>query len=259
VQKNRIKERIRRGEAAVGAFCNIPSPTVVEMVGLLGLDFVILDGEHTTMGPETAENLYRAAELRGLTAITRVGENTPQVIQKFMDAGSMGVLMPLVSTKEEAQRVVNAVKYPPLGKRGLAGVRAASFGFAGPLGDYVKTANEETLVAVQVETLEGVKNYKDILSVENIDVVFFGPSDLSSSMGYPGQTRHPEVLALIERLGREAMAAGKAAGTIARDLEDYKRWRERGFQFLCTGVANFLARGLQEHLQEIRDYEKSRR
>jgi len=257
VRKNRMKEKIKRGEPVVGAFHNLQVPTVTELLGLVGLDFVIVDAEHTSITPETAENLYRAAELRDLSVITRIGENSQQVIQKFMDAGSQGVLMPLINTREDAERVVASVKYPPIGKRGLAGTRAAAWGL-GNTAEYVKMANEETLVAIQVETLEAIKNIKEIVSVEHVDVIFFGPSDISSNLGLHGQTRHPEVLSLIEKLSKEALAAGKAVGTIARDLNDYKYWRERGFQWLCTGTSQFLVAGARAYLDPIREWEKGR-
>jgi 4-hydroxy-2-oxoheptanedioate aldolase len=253
-----MKEKLKAGEAVAGAFNNLQTPSVVEILGLIGLDFVIIDAEHTSVTPETAENLYRAAEVRNMSVVTRIGENSQQVIQKFMDAGSQGVLIPLVNTRDEAQRVVDSVKYPPIGKRGLAGSRAAEWGLTNTA-DYVKTANEETLVAVQVETLESVKNFNQIVSLDHIDVIFFGPADLSTAMGFPGQPRHPDVLALIERLGKETLAAGKASGTIARDINDYKYWRERGFQWLCTGASSFLTRGAQEYVSNARQYETQRK
>lgn len=259
MRKNPVKEKVQRGDVAIGAFCNIPSPVCMEVLGLSGLDFALVDAEHTPVGAETAEDLFRAAEAVGITPLTRVGENSQQVIQKYMDAGSLGVMIPLVNTAEEARRVVEAVKYPPLGKRGLAGTRASWYGLSGPLGEYVQMANAETLVIVQVETRESARNVREICAVEGVDVVFMGPTDLSSALGVPGQTRHPEVLKLIEELGRTIQGAGKAAGTIARDLEDYRRWRERGFQFLCTGASQFLAQAAEAYVRAIRDYERALR
>jgi 4-hydroxy-2-oxoheptanedioate aldolase len=259
VRKNPVKAKLKRGEPVIGILNNIQHPVVIEVLALAGIDFVILDGEHTTLSPETAEHMYRACELRGIIPITRIGENTQQVIQKFMDAGSMGVFMPLINNKEEAARVVASVKYPPIGRRGLAGSRAADFGMGMPLGDYVRMANEETLITIQIETRDSFKNFSEIISLEQVDAVFFGPNDISTSLGYPGQARHPEVLELIERLGKEAIAAGKAAATISRNIEDYKYWRERGFLWFSTGPSQLLARGTEEYLAEIADYEKGHR
>lgn len=251
--KNLLKQRLKHGETLFGAFSTIHSATLVELLGVLKLGFVILDGEHSGLTPETAEDLYRAAELRELACVTRIGENQPQVIQKYLESGALSLLIPMVNTKEEAQRIVNAVKYPPLGKRGLAAARASDWGLSpGGLAKHVARSNQETLIAAQIETLEGIKNFREILSVAQIDVIFFGPSDISSSLGLPGQTTHPKVVSLIEELGAEARAAGKIVGTITRTPEDFQRWRSKGFQWLCTGVNNLIAQGTQGFLQRIR-------
>ena len=140
----------------------------------------------------------------------------------------------------------------------MAGSRAADWGLGLDFAQYVKEANEETLVAVQVETLEAIDNIDEILQVEHVDVVFFGPADISSCLGLHGQISHPKVVSLIESLGEKARAAGKAVGTIARGAEDYAYYRERGFQWLCTGTSSLLAAGIQQYLGAIRQYEESR-
>lgn len=254
IEKNELKERLRRGEVLIGTFVNLFSPELIELLGLLGLDFVILDGEHTALTPEMAVELYRAAELRGLPCVTRIGVNHPQVIQKYLESGALSVLIPLVSTPEDARRAVEAVKYPPLGKRGLAASRVSDWGL-GPLtlAEHVRRSNEETLVAVQIETQPAIEHFDEILAVEGIDLVFFGPSDLSTSLGLPGQPTHPQVVSLIERLGARAQEAGKWTGTIARTPAAVRRWQAQGFQWLCTGISDLIARGVRGHLESLRD------
>ncbi len=137
------------------------------------------------------ENMVRAAEVSGTAPFARIGLGVQQNILRFLDAGVIGAQIPLVNTGEQARAVVEAVKYPPLGKRGLAGVRAGSFGILESMGDYVASANRETLVIVQVETTEALDNLDDIIAVDGVDVIFLGPSDLSSSMGYTGQEFPP--------------------------------------------------------------------
>ena len=161
------------------------------------------------------ENMVRAAEVSGTAPFARIGLGVHQNILRFLDAGVIGAQIPLVNTGEQARAVVEAVKYPPIGKRGLAGVRAGSFGILESMGDYVASANRETLVTVQVETTEALDNLDDILAVDGVDVVFLGPSDLSSSMGYTGQPTHPDVITAIAGAGKRIAAAGKYAGTIA--------------------------------------------
>ncbi len=257
MRKNLLKQKLNQGEAVVGAFCNITSPNVVEVLGLAGLDFVIVDSEHGTIMPSLAENMYRAAESVGVTPVTRIGENSQQVIQKFLDAGSMGIQIPLVNSREDAQRVVDAAMYPPMGKRGLAGTRAASYGLAEPMDEYVKTANQEILVIVQAETVQALDNIKELSQVDGLDLIFMGPSDISSSLGMHGQIRHPEVLKRIEEAGKAVLAAGKAAGTIARNVEEYQYWRERGFQYLCTNAAALMGQAARTFVNTLRDAESS--
>ncbi len=254
MKKNNLKARLKQGEVLYGAFSTINHAAIVEIMALAGMDFVILDGEHSSLTPESAENLYRAAELRDLSAVTRIGENNPQHMQKFLDSGAMSVLMPLVNTKADAEQVVAAVKYVPIGSRGLAASRASEWGMAaGGLTEHVKRSNQETFIGVQVETQQAVDHLDEILAIEHIDMIFFGPSDLSAALGLPGQTTHPDVVALIERLGKRVKDAGKVTGTIARDGQQIKRWRERGFQFLCTGVNNLFASGIVSYLKDAKN------
>ncbi|MBI4297387.1 MAG: hypothetical protein HY676_02515 [Chloroflexi bacterium] len=256
MRKNQLKEKLRTGEGTIGMFCTMPSPDLVEVAGLLGFDFVIIDAEHGPPDVETVEHMVRAAESTGISTVTRVALNSPQNILRYLDAGSLGLQMPMVNTEEQARAVVNSVKYPPLGKRGLAGMRATGFGIERPLDEYVKMSNEQTLVVVQVETVEAVKNTDKIARIDNVDVVFVGPTDLSSSMGYTGQPTHPEVIKAIMNLGQIITGAGKIAGTIARNPAAYRQWREAGFQYLCTGDAPLFADSARTYLLGCRDQER---
>ncbi|MBI2856612.1 MAG: hypothetical protein HYX93_07185, partial [Chloroflexi bacterium] len=179
MRKNVVKEELKAGQAVVGVFCNLPSPAAVEMLGLMGYDFAIIDAEHGPMDLETCEHMARAADAANLVPIVRVALNLPQNVLRYLDAGALGVQIPMVNTREEAERVVASTKYPPLGRRGLAGTRASGFGAGMDLAEYVRMANEETLVVVQVETREALANLEEIAAVELVDVVFLGPTDLS--------------------------------------------------------------------------------
>mgnify|MGYP002844086647 CR=1 FL=1 len=123
----------------------VPPRIITEIMGLLGFDFVIVDGEHTTFNPNLAEEHFRAAELRDISSVTRIGQNDQQVIQKFLDAGSQGVLMPLINNKTDAKSVVDSVKYPPVGKRGLASGRGSAYGIPQSVKEHVDSSNKETI------------------------------------------------------------------------------------------------------------------
>jgi len=253
MRKNLTKQKIQAGETVYGAFINMYCPPIVEIFGLIGFDFVIIDAEHGPMGIENCENMVRAADSVNITPIIRVAVNTQQNILRYLDIGALGVQMPMINCKADAEAVVRAVKYPPEGRRGLAGVRAANYGLAGSLGDYVKEANRETLVAVHVETLEATKNLKETLTVPGIDVIFIGPTDLSSSMGYPGQSNHPEVRKIIDGLVKEIRSAGKVAGTTAFDPDSLRKRREEGFQYITHSIGPMISASASNYMAAARE------
>ncbi len=238
MRKNVIKETIKAGKPALGAFVNFYSPAVVEIVGYSGMDFVCLDAEHGPMSPQDCENMIRAADVVGITPMVRIAENTQQNILRYLDAGALGVQMPMINGKADAEAVVRSVKYWPLGKRGLAGTRAAAFGLKYPLADYVKEANEQTLIVTHVETMDAVHNLPEMLEVAGIDVVFIGPTDLSQAMGYPGRANEPAVQQTVDGLVKQILASGKAVGTICSSGEQAKLLIDKGITYiLITGVS----------------------
>jgi 4-hydroxy-2-oxoheptanedioate aldolase len=208
LRKNLTKTLIKEGKTAYGVFIPMNCPTLVEIIGHLKFDFVLIDAEHSPMDIESCEHMVRAADSVNITPIIRVAMNIRQNILRYLDTGALGVQMPMINSKADAEYAVDSVKYPPEGKRGLAGVRASSYSLAGPLSDYVKEANQETMTIVQVETMEAVDNLKGIVSAP-ADVVFIGPTDLSSAMGFPGQVNHPEVQKMIARLVKDIRRQGK--------------------------------------------------
>ena len=253
-----FKAKLKSGEPVVGCFASIESATTVELLALAGMDFVMLDGEHNPIDPGIAATMFRAADGIGVPALARVGENQQQVIAKYMDAGCLGVMIPMVNNGPDALRVVQSVKYPPEGKRGLANVRANNYGMAGPSGEYVEKANQRTVVIVQIETMDGVEHADEIVATEGVDVVFLGPSDLSVALGVPGQGKHQIVLDTIEALTKKIVAAGKVSGTIARAPEDYRYWRDRGVGLFLTGANTLLGAAASEYVQEIHAIEEGR-
>ena len=249
MRKNQAKEKLLSDGTIYGVFCNLPSPTLVELIGRIGFDFVLVDAEHGPAGVESCEHMVRAADSVDTPIFIRIAMNIRQNILRYLDTGAQGVQLPMVNTREEAEAVVQAIKYPPQGKRGLAGVRAADYGLVMPLKDYTLIANQETLTVVQIETVEATKNIKEILSVDGIDVFFIGPTDLSTSMGHTAQANHPEVQAAIEGLVSQIRASGKVAGTIAYDNEALSKAKKRGFQYIVYGVIPMMVKSGREYLE----------
>lgn len=255
---NTMKAKMQRGEPVAGIFTTIESPTTVELLALAGVDFMMIDAEHYPVEPSGAADQVRAAEARAVPMLARVGENSPHVISKYLDVGCLGIMIPMVNSREEAEAVVSAIKYPPIGKRGLAGVRANDFGMTAPLGETVARANEETVVIVQIETAEALERADEIVAVDGVDIVFLGPTDLSVALGVPGQSKHEIVLDTITALAKKTMDAGKVAGTIARSPEEYGYWRERGLGMFLTGANGLLAGATRAYMEGVRSFEDKR-
>jgi 4-hydroxy-2-oxoheptanedioate aldolase len=249
LQKNTLKEKLKAGTPCLGAFINFPSPHAVEICGLCGLDFVIVDAEHGPMSIESTESMVRAAQLTGMTPIVRVAQNLPQVIVRYLDLGSGGVQLPMINTAQDAEAAVVAVKYHPEGRRGLAGTRAAAYGLGAPLADYVLEANRETMLITHVETLAAVDALPQVLKLDAIDVVFIGPTDLSQSMGFPGRPNEPAVQEVIDRCIAEIRAGGKAVGTVCRDGEQARQLIDKGVTYLAANVGAMLGGALKSYVK----------
>jgi len=245
------KRVLAAGEPVYGCFVRYPDPGIVELLALQGFDFLVFDGEHGTIEPRDCENLVRAAELRGPAPLVRVPANQPSVILRFLDTGAVGVHVPLVESVEEAEAAVRAVKYPPRGARGLAGVRASSYG-ATPLGEYVVQANDATLVVIQVETRAAVERVGEIAAVDGVDVVFIGPTDLSQAFGVTGQTAHPLLEEAYEAIASAVAASPAALGVLVADEAGAERWRERGARYIAVTIDSLLAAGARGFVDSVR-------
>ncbi len=252
MQTNTTKAKLKAGETVYGCFTRYPDPTLVEVLTYSGWDFLVFDGEHGTIEPRDCENMVRAAEIRGTTPIVRVATNAAPTILRMMDSGAHGLHVPWVNSAMEAEAVVRAVKYQPRGVRGLAGIRAADYGQAGTLGDYVRTANAETLVVIHIETVEAVEQLPEIVAVDGLDVIFIGPTDLSHSVGYPGQQNHPEVQATMQRIVDIVRQTDLALGVMATGAESAREWRERGARYITVGLESVLMPAARGYLETVR-------
>lgn len=251
MRKNTMKDKMKAGKPTVGPMTSFPSADMVETIGWLGYDFVIIDCEHGVIDYETAEHMIRAAELSNTTPIIRIGMNLQQHIHRYLEAGAAGVMIPLVNTGAQAKAVVDSVKYPPVGKRGLFGGRGSMYGIQ-PVAEYVKQANEETFVCVQIETLEALDHQDEIIATPGVDCVFLGPGDLSSVLGVTGQMTHPKVVSTIEGLVRKIVAAGKIAGTMALDTEQVAHWHAQGVKWIVGSTNRLFVAGVRKYLEDCR-------
>ncbi len=249
--KNPLRVAWQAGRTVYGAIDGFASPDIAEMLGYAGCDFVIIDTEHGAIGIESLQALVAATQAAGAVPLVRVGGPDPRLIQQAMDVGAFGVHVPTVQTKEEAERCVQAVRYFPTGKRGLhASIRAAQYGTHAPT-EYMAWANTEPLVIIAIESVEGVKNLPEILSVPGIDVLFIGPADLSQSLGIPFQNDNPLLLDTMSNIIAQARAAGLIVGTNVGSPEQAALWTGKGVQLITYVVNGVIFRSLRTMLQSI--------
>ncbi|KMO87141.1 aldolase [Megasphaera cerevisiae DSM 20462] len=229
---NTFKERLKNGEKLFGPFLNMNYPAVVEIAGLAGFDFVIIDNEHGEIPLEATVDLIRAAKLAQIPAIVRVYEGNPELVDKALDLGADGVQIPNIGSKEAAEIAVQAAKFAPMGNRGCNRfVRAGKYGSISKE-NFFGRANDKTAVVLQVEGQDGVQALPDILTVKGVDVLFVGPYDLSASLGIPGQVDHPKVIEQMEHIMEQAAKVGVAIGFFVDDVQKAVEWRNRGVQYV---------------------------
>jgi 4-hydroxy-2-oxoheptanedioate aldolase len=249
---NRMKAKIARGEPALGCSVMFPSPQIVEMLGYAGFDWVLIDCEHGSIGLADVELMAMAADAGGITAIARPKTNSAGDIQSVMDRGVAGVQVPHINTADDARAAVAAVKFGPGAARGLAaGTRPDRWGLGARMPDFVAQANAQSLVAVQLEHVQALHNIDEILAVEGIDVFFIGPSDLSQSMGFPGNAKAPPVAEAIEKALHKIRAAGRTPGMPAT-AETLAEAAGQGCRYIYTHLPRLIAAGSAGFLRPAR-------
>ena len=251
MRANATRRTLESGGTAYGCWLRYSDPALAEYVGYQGWDFLVFDGEHGTLDPRGCEQLVRAAELREATAIVRVTSNDAPVIGRFMDTGAQGAQIPLVSSADDAERAVRAVKYWPRGARGLAASRSAAYAQELPLAEYVAWANAETLVVAQIETPEAVRALPAILEVDGIDVIFIGATDLSQALGVPGATDAPVVASAIDEIVRLVVPSRCALGVLVSSTPAALRWRDRGARYIAFTLEAMIRESAQAALTAL--------
>ncbi len=241
MKQNIVKTRLKNNQPVLGVLSNSTDPTVAELCGFSGLDFYMIDGEHSPVTTAQVQDIVRACELSGITPLARVRSNDPKLILQFLDSGVMGIMMPGVSTVAEAEALVQAVTYPPMGTRGFGPVRANDY-LLGNMnqGEYVAFANEQLLILPQIEDKEAIDNLDDLLAVEGIDGFVIGPRDLAMSMGFHDGPGHDEVKRTIAGVVEKIRKAGLVAGTTAATGDQARALIDRGVLFCMNSFAGLL-------------------
>ncbi|MCZ6676008.1 MAG: aldolase/citrate lyase family protein [Candidatus Poribacteria bacterium] len=222
--RNRIREKLERGEVSIGSWLNLGSPLAAEVVVSVGFDWLAVDAEHSPIGISQVAQMFRAIESRGATPIVRVWDHQPETIGRVMDAGAFGIVAPHVSTAEQAAQIAQACRYPPQGKRSSGTGRAVTWG-----SDYRSWINDEVVVIPQIEDREGIENAEAIVAVEGVDIGFLGPGDLSLDLGIPaGSPDHEDA---IQQFLAACKRVGKPCGIPVSSAEELLERQAQGFVF----------------------------
>jgi 2-keto-3-deoxy-L-rhamnonate aldolase RhmA len=233
--RNMLKEKLKAGKATVGGWVGIGHPDVAEMFCNVGFDWIVIDMEHGPLGIDTVEKMMCATNGTETVPLIRIAWNDPVLAKQALDTGAYGLVIPWVNTRQEAVNAVRACKYAPEGIRGVSPRRASKY--YSEVMDYLKTANDEIMVVVQIETAEAVKNIKDIISVSGVDATFIGPMDLSVSMGYMSALPqiHPKVQGAIESVLKAHKGTSVTPGIYAGSVENVNKYIAMGFKILALG------------------------
>ena len=251
MRANTTKERIRAGKPALGTMCNAASPLVAEVLGHSGYDFVVIDLQHGENNLDRLSVMLQALSSTPATPIVRVPANVPMYIQRALDLGAYGIIVPQVNTRAEAEAVAASVRYAPAGHRSWGPVRGAIYGGA----DYFAKSAETLLTLVMIESAEALARTGAILGTTGVDGCFVGPADLNISLGHspddPALGRATEEG--IAAIAAAASAAGKIAGVHAFSLDDGKRRLAQGFRFMTVMADTRMIRaGATQALDALR-------
>jgi len=255
--QNGLSNRLKNGELLVGSWITLAHPTIAEIMARSGFDWLAIDLEHSVITIREAEELIRVISLVGASPLVRLTSNDGDQIKRVMDAGSHGVIVPLVNSAEDAKLAVQHVKYPPFGKRGVGLARAQQYG--NQFIEYFEWQKENSIVIVQIEHIDAVNNLESILSVEGVDGYIVGPYDLTCSMGIPGQFDHPEFFATMDKITKVAKEMNKPGGIhiIEPDPVQLQERIDQGYPFIAYSLdVRMLDVACRNGLKIIKDKNK---
>jgi len=249
-----LKKKLKNRELTIGSWITISNPSIAEIMAKSGFEWLTIDMEHSAITLAQAQNLIQIIELSKVVPLVRVSENNPNIIKRVMDTGTLGVIIPMVNNKEDAIKAVNAVKYPPVGIRGVGLARAQGYGLE--FEKYKEKVNEESIVIIQIEHIEAVNNLEEILSVEGIDGFIVGPYDLSASMGIPGEFEHPDIYKALNKVMEISKKCKVTPGfhVIPPEANEVLKKIDEGYRFIGFSLDTlFLGIKCRETILKIKE------
>ena len=235
-RKMQLKSKLKNNMLTVGSWITLAHPAIAEIMSRRGFDWVTIDLEHSMIYIQEAEEFIRVIDLCGNTPLVRLSSNDPVQIKRVMDAGSVGIILPMVRSLEDINKAFSAIHYPPTGTRGVGLARAQGYGAR--FQEYKNWLGENAVLIAQIENIDAVNNIDSILSSEKVDGYLIGPYDLSASMGVPGDLDHPDVLTAIKKIKHAGLTANKPGGlhVVEADPKKLDSLVKDGFLFLAYSV-----------------------
>jgi 2-keto-3-deoxy-L-rhamnonate aldolase RhmA len=255
MRENKVKRTLKQGGVAIGTMAlEFATTGLGRICASAGAEFCVFDMEHSGWSMETIKMLMATSRSGDFVPLVRPPVNEYHFIARALDMGAMGIVVPFINTAEQARELVRSCKYPPLGRRGAAFTLGHDDYQSGDLPQKMRGCNDEVLIVAQIETVEGVHNVEAIAAVEGVDVVWIGQFDLTTSLGAPGEVKHPEFLRVSKRILEACQKAGKAAGFGSLFLDDVLQAREEGYRFLVyTADVWIFQQALRRGIKAIRN------
>ena len=248
IQLNKTKAKLKAGQPAFGVISTSDDPQLAELFGLAGFDYYMLDAEHGLIDPVQTVNVIRACQSTQMTPMVRIGPKDPKLVLQYLDAGMMGIMMPGLETVEEVKMLVEAVKYAPMGKRGLGFSRASGHM---PTPEYINFSNEQTMVIIQFEDEKLLQKFPALCNVQGLDACMIGPRDLSLNMGFPDGPNHPEVQDVIDKALGVMKDSEIIAGITAGTRLDAEHQIGRGATMILAAAQSLVLMGSKHFLPEM--------
>ena len=254
MRTNHVKRKLAAGDVSIGTMVfEFNSTGIGRIIQQAGAEFVVYDMEHSGWGIETIRALMATTRAADVIPMVRVPATQYHLMSGPLDVGAMGLMVPMVESAEQAELIVQSVKYPPVGRRGSA------FGFAhddyapGDVGQKMASANEETIILAQIETKQGVENVEAIAALEGIDVLWIGHFDLSVSLGVPAEFEHPRYVGAVDRVLAAAKSANKAAGIMTGSVQLGREQIAQGFRMIAySGDVMIYGEALKQGVEALR-------
>jgi len=251
IKPNKTKAKLKAGQPAFGVISTSDDPQLAELFGIAGFDYYMLDAEHGLIDPAQAAHVIRVCETTNTTPMIRIGSKDPKLVLQYLDAGMMGIMMPGLVTVDEVKMLVDAVKYAPLGKRGLGFSRASGhMAYTSTAPEYINFSNEQTMVIIQFEDDKLLGVLPELCAVEGLDACVIGPRDLSLAMGFLDGPDHPEVQSVIDKAIGIIRESGAIAGITAGTRADAGRQVERGGTMILAAAQTLVLAGSKGFLPE---------